>query len=113
MAPPDVLQLREVAKPVPKDNQVLVKVQAASANALDFRRFPSTSMVGRFMDGVLLKAINTVLGVDIAGRVEAVGAAVKQFQPGDEVVGVCKGAFAEDSGADAKELALRLPSLSS
>jgi hypothetical protein len=44
--PPDVLQLREVAKPVPKDNQVLVKVQAASANALDFRRFTSTSMVG-------------------------------------------------------------------
>jgi NADPH:quinone reductase-like Zn-dependent oxidoreductase len=66
--PPDVLQLREVAKPVPKDNQVLVKVQAASANALDFRRFTSTSMVGRFMDGVLLKAINTVLGADIAGR---------------------------------------------
>jgi len=63
-----VLQLREVAKPVPKDNQVLVKVQAASANALDFRRFTSTSLVGRFMDGVLLKAINTVLGVDIADR---------------------------------------------
>jgi NADPH:quinone reductase-like Zn-dependent oxidoreductase len=68
MAPPDVLQLREVAKPVPKDNQVLVKVQAASANALDFRRFTSTSMVGRFMDGVLLKAINTIFGVDIAGQ---------------------------------------------
>jgi len=112
MAPPDVLQLREVAKPVPKDNQVLVKVQAASANALDFRRFPSTSMVGRFMDGVLLKAINTVLGVDIAGRVEAVGAAVKQFQPGDEVFGVCKGAFAEYACADENELVLKPASLS-
>jgi len=111
-APPDVLQLREVAKPVPKDNQVLVKVQAASANALDFRRFPSTSMVGRFMDGVLLKAINTVLGVDIAGRVEAVGAAVKQFQPGDEVFGVCKGAFAEYACADENELVLKPASLS-
>jgi NADPH:quinone reductase-like Zn-dependent oxidoreductase len=110
--PPDVLQLREVAKPVPKDNQVLVKVQAASANALDFRRFTSTSMVGRFMDGVLLKAINTVLGVDIAGRVEAVGAAVKQFQPGDEVFGVCKGAFAEYACADENELVLKPASLS-
>src|SRR6266516_24533 len=112
MAPLDVLQLREVAKHVPKDNQVLVKVQAASANALDFRRFPSTSMVGRFMDGVLLKAINTVLGVDIAGRVEAVGAAVKQFQPGDEVFGVCKGAFAEYACADENELVLKPASLS-
>ncbi len=95
-----------------QDNQVLVKVQAASANALDFRRFTSTSMVGRFLDGVLLKAINTVLGVDIAGRVEAVGAAVKQFQPGDEVFGVCKGAFAEYACADENELVLKPASLS-
>ncbi len=113
--PPDVLQLREVAKPVPKDNQVLVKVQAASANALDFRRFTSTSILGRFLDGVLLKAINTVLGADIAGRVEAVGAAVKQFQPGDEVFGEgtgAKGAFAEYACADENELALKPANLS-
>jgi NADPH:quinone reductase-like Zn-dependent oxidoreductase len=64
-------------------------------------------MVGRFMDGALLKAINTVLGVDIDGRVEAVGAAVKQFQPGDEVFGVCKGAFAEYACADENELVLK------
>jgi NADPH:quinone reductase-like Zn-dependent oxidoreductase len=69
-------------------------------------------MVGRFMDGVLLKAINTVLGVDIAGRVEVVGAAVKQFQPGDEVFGVCKGAFAEYACADENELVLKPASLS-
>src|SRR5258705_10270997 len=90
-APADVLQLKEVAKPTPKDNQVLVKVLAASANALDYRRFETTSLVGRFMDEVLLKAINKILGADIAGRVEAVGAAVKQFQPGDEVFGVSAG----------------------
>ena len=58
--PPDVLQFREVAKPVPEDNQVLVKVYAPSANALDFRHFEKTSLLGRFLDGVLLKAINTV-----------------------------------------------------
>src|ERR1700730_17892373 len=88
--PPDVLQLREVAKPVLKDNQELVKVRAASANALDYRRFETTSTLGRFLDSVLLKAINKVLGADIAGRVEAVGAAVTQFQPGDEVFGQSK-----------------------
>ena len=101
---PEVLRLEEIDKPVPKDNQVLVKVQAASVNALDWRRFTSTSILGRFLDSVLLKAIHTVLGVDIAGRVEAVGGAVKQFQPGDEVFGGCKGAFAEYACADCQRL---------
>jgi NADPH:quinone reductase-like Zn-dependent oxidoreductase len=113
--PPDVLQIREVAKPVLKDNQVLVKVHASSANALDFRRFEKTSLLGRFMDGVLLKAINTVIGADIAGRVEAVGAAVTQFRPGDEAFGQSKGArgaFAEYAVADENELALKPANLS-
>jgi NADPH:quinone reductase-like Zn-dependent oxidoreductase len=113
--PPDVLQLKEVAKPVPRDNQVLVKVHAASANALDYRRFEKTSILGRFVDVTLLKAINTILGADIAGRVEAVGAAVKQFQAGDEVFGQSKGArgaFAEYACADENELALKPANLS-
>jgi NADPH:quinone reductase-like Zn-dependent oxidoreductase len=113
--PPDVLQLREVAKPAPKDNQVLVKVYASSANALDFRRFEKVSLLGRFMDGVLLKAINTVIGADIAGRVEAVGAAVTQFKPGDVVFGQSKGArgaFAEYACADENEVALKPANLS-
>jgi NADPH:quinone reductase-like Zn-dependent oxidoreductase len=110
--PPAVLQLKEVAKPIPKDHQVLVQVQAASANALDFRRFTSTSILGRFLDGVLLKAINTVLGVDIAGRVEAVGAAVTQFQPGDEVFGGGTGAFAEYACADENQVAPKPANLS-
>jgi len=110
--PPDVLQLKEVVKPVPRDNQVLVKIHAASANALDFRRFTSTSILGRFLDGVLFKAINTVLGVDIAGRVETVGAAVTQFQPGDEVFGSGTGAFAEYACASENELALKPANLS-
>jgi NADPH:quinone reductase-like Zn-dependent oxidoreductase len=113
--PPEVLQLREVAKPEPKDNQVLVKVHAASANALDFRRFEGTSILGRFMDEVLLKAINKVLGADIAGRVEAVGATVKQFQPGDEVFGVSAGSvggFAEYACTAENNLALKPSNLS-
>ncbi len=113
--PPDVLQLKEVAKPEPKDNQVLVKVHAASVNALDYRRFEATSALGRFMDEVLLKAINKVLGADIAGRVEAVGANVKQFHPGDEVFGVSAGSmggFAEYACAAENNVALKPANLS-
>jgi NADPH:quinone reductase-like Zn-dependent oxidoreductase len=113
--PPDVLQVQEVEKPAPKDNQVLVNVQAASVNALDWRRFTSQSILGRLMDEVLLKAINKVLGADIAGRVEAVGAAVKQFQPGDEVFGVSAGSvggFAEYACAAEDNLALKPANLS-
>lgn len=113
--PPDVLQLREVAKPVPLDNQVLVKVYAASANALDYRRFEMASILGRFLDSVVIKAINTVLGADIAGRVEAVGSTVTQFKLGDEVFGQAKGArgaFAEYACADENELVLKPASVS-
>ena len=113
--PPEVLQLREVAKPAPQENQVLIKVQAASANALDFRRFEMVSTMGRFVDGVLIKAVNKVLGADIAGRVEAVGTNVKQFRPGDEVFGVAagsKGGFAEYACAAENQLALKPANLS-
>jgi NADPH:quinone reductase-like Zn-dependent oxidoreductase len=113
--PAEVLQLQEVAKPAPSDNQVLVNVQAASVNALDWRRFASQSVMGRFMDGVLLKVINRVLGADIAGRVESVGAAVKQFQQGDEVFGVAAGSmggFAEYACAAENNLALKPANLS-
>lgn len=104
---PDVLQLKEVEKPTPKDNEVLVKVHAASVNALDYRRFETQSIFGRFMDQVLLKTINKVLGVDIAGQVEAVGATVTQFKPGDEVFGVAPGAFAEYVCNGASKFALK------
>ncbi len=113
--PPDVLQLKEVEKPTPKDNEVLVKVHASSVNALDYRRFEGTSSLGRFMDEVVLKTINKVLGADIAGRVEAVGAAVKQFQPGDEVFGVSAGTvggFAEYACTAEDNLALKPANLS-
>lgn len=103
--PPEVLQLREVDKPVPTENQVLVRVHAASANALDFRRFEKQSTVGRLMDATLTKAVNTVLGADLAGTVEAAGAAVTRFRPGDEVFGVSTGTFAEYARATENGLA--------
>jgi NADPH:quinone reductase-like Zn-dependent oxidoreductase len=96
--PPQMLKLKEVEKPIPTDKQVLVKVHAASINALDSRRFESQSTIGRFMDERLIKATGKVLGADIAGRVETVGASVTQFKPGDEVFGISAGSvggFAE------------------
>ncbi len=113
--PPDVLQLKEVAPPVPKEHQVLVRVQAASVNSLDFRRFTSQTLVGRFLDSVLLKAIGRVLGADIAGRVEAVGVAVTQFRPGEEVFGIAAGrmgAFAEYVCAEEQQVAPKPATLS-
>jgi NADPH:quinone reductase-like Zn-dependent oxidoreductase len=112
---PDVLQLKEVAKPEPQDNQVLVKVQAASINALDYRRFEKLSTMGRFMEERFIKSVGKVLGADIAGVVEAVGANVRQFRPGDEVYGVATGSiggFAEYACASEDRLALKPANLS-
>lgn len=113
--PPDGLQLREVAKPELGEDQVLVRVHAASANALDYRRFEEISLLGRIREERLFKTINKVLGADIAGRVEAVGATVKQFQPGDEVFGEAAGSvggFAEYACAAEDHLAPKPASLS-
>src|SRR5579863_8577874 len=84
---PDVLKLEEVQKPVPQDDKVLVKVHAASVNAGDWHLLRRKPFLMRLMGFGLLKPKNTILGSDIAGRVEAVGRNVTQFQPGDEVFG--------------------------
>ncbi len=84
--PPDVLQLKEVDKPTPKDDEVLIKVHAASANPADWHLLRATPFFARLMAG-LLKPKYKILGSDIAGRVDAVGRNVKQFHPGDEVFG--------------------------
>jgi len=113
--PPEVLQLMEVAKPEPKEDQILVKVWAASLNALDYRRFEKISTLGRFMEERLFKTVNKVLGADIAGVVEAVSASVKRFQPGDEVFGESAGSaggFAEYAYAAEDHLALKPSNLS-
>lgn len=113
--PPDVLQLMDVAKPEPGDNQVLVKVHAASINALDYRRFEGLSLMGRLMEERMLKSVGKPLGADIAGVVEAVGAGVKQFQPGDEIFGIAagsRGGFAEYACSVENSLALKPRNLS-
>jgi len=93
--PPDVLQLKEVEKPTPKDNEILVEVHAASLNAGDLKMLRGDSFIIRVMNG-LLKPKHKILGDDIAGRVEAIGINVKQFQPGNEVFGISDyGAFAK------------------
>jgi NADPH:quinone reductase-like Zn-dependent oxidoreductase len=112
---PEVLKLKDVTRPVPNDREVLVKVRAASANALDWRRFTDLSPASRFFTTTVLKQINTVLGADLAGQVEAVGAAVTQFQAGDEVFGVAAGnagAFAEYALAREDWLAAKPANLS-
>lgn len=91
---PDVLQLKEVEKPVPKDGEVLVQVHAASVNALDWHLMRGQPFLAR-TGGGLRNPKDQRLGVDLAGRVEAVGANVTRFQVGDEVFGRGRGAFAE------------------
>ncbi|MFQ5351491.1 MAG: NAD(P)-dependent alcohol dehydrogenase [Candidatus Binatia bacterium] len=96
---PDVLGLEEIEKPIAGDDEVLVRVRAASANAADWHLLRADPFLIRLMGFGLLKPKNRVLGADIAGCAEAVGRNVKQFQPGDEVFGdlsACGfGAFAE------------------
>jgi NADPH:quinone reductase-like Zn-dependent oxidoreductase len=91
---PDVLELEEVPKPGPGDNEVLVKVRAASVNALDWHLLRGTPYIGRLAFG-LRRPKNTRPGRDVAGVVEAVGRNVTQFQPGDEVFGCGRGTFAD------------------
>jgi NADPH:quinone reductase-like Zn-dependent oxidoreductase len=88
--PPAVLQLEEVEKPAPKDDELLIKVQATAANAADWHLLRGFPFMLRLQFG-LLKPKNKILGADIAGRVEAVGRNVKQFQPGDAVFGDSSG----------------------
>lgn len=112
---PDVLELKEVARPEPRADQILVKIHATSANALDYRRFEKISAMDRFMEEKIFKTVGKVIGADIAGVVEEVGSNVKQFRPGDEVFGVAsglKGGFAEYACSTEKMLAIKPGNLS-
>ena len=88
---PDVLNFQEVEKPAPMEDEVLVKVHAASVNAADWHIMRADPPLVRLMGFGLLRPRNAILGADVAGRVEAVGRNVSQFRPGDEVFGDLSG----------------------
>lgn len=104
--PPEVVQITDIEKPVPKENEVLIKVRAASVNPLDFHLMRGRPYIGRILFG-LRKPKITRPGVDVAGQVEAAGRNVTQFKPGDEVFGSCRGAFAEYACTSESALAIK------
>ncbi len=108
---PDVLQLREVVKPVPQEDEVLIQIHAASLNSRDLRMLRANPFFMRLVPGGFLRPKNKILGADVAGRVEAIGSNVKQFKPGDEVFGYLPSATGRGTFADfvcAKENLLTL-----
>jgi NADPH:quinone reductase-like Zn-dependent oxidoreductase len=110
--PPETLQLEEVAKPTPKDDEVLIKVRAVSVNRSDWEGQRGKPLYARI--GGLLKPRHQRLGSDIAGRVEMAGRNIWRFQPGDEVFGDILprlGGFAEYVCARESALALKPPSM--
>lgn len=110
---PDVLELRDVATPAPKDDEVLIRVRAVSINDWDWGLLQGTPFVNRLMGG-LFRPKKTILGSDIAGRIEAVGRNVERFHVGDDVFGDLSGrwgGFAEYVCAPETALALKPPSM--
>lgn len=107
---PNNLEIREQEAPALGGGEVLVRVRAASANALDYRRFEKSSRLGRLMDERVVPVVGKVLGADIAGVVEAVGPGVERLRIGDEVFGVAadlRGGFAELARAYESQLAVK------
>jgi NADPH:quinone reductase-like Zn-dependent oxidoreductase len=112
---PDILRLSEIARPVPREKEVLVKVLAASVNKADYYLLQGKPLPARLMTGLLKPGVK-VLGADVAGIVEQIGPSVTQFKPGDEVFGDLSaggfGGFAEYVAADEKFFARKPASLS-
>ena len=110
---PDILKLKDVEKQAPKDDEVLIKVHAASINSWDWDMLTGRPFEYRLLSGILKPKRTKILGCNIAGRVEAVGRNIKQFQPGDDVFGgLCEGSwggFAEYVCARENELTLKPP----
>jgi NADPH:quinone reductase-like Zn-dependent oxidoreductase len=109
--PEEVLRLEEVEKPIPGDDEVLLKVKAASINYSNAAFVTGKPFIIRLMGGGLFKPTIPILGSDVAGQVEAVGKNTKQFQPGDEVYGDLsdcgRGGFAEYVAVPEKAIALK------
>jgi NADPH:quinone reductase-like Zn-dependent oxidoreductase len=106
----DVLKLEEIEKPVPENDEVLIKVRAASVNPLDYHLLRH-AFLRRVMSAVSKVKI-TRPGRDMAGQVEAVARNVTQFKPGDEVFGPCSGAFAEYACVRESALAMKPDNMS-
>jgi NADPH:quinone reductase-like Zn-dependent oxidoreductase len=104
--PPEVLSLEEIATPTPADNEVLIKVRAASVNPYDWHFMRGKPYAVRIIAG-LPKPKSPLLGADAAGEVEAVGKNVTSLKPGDLVFGTCRGAFAEHACAPESSLAIK------
>jgi NADPH:quinone reductase-like Zn-dependent oxidoreductase len=105
--PPEVLELRDVEQPVPGDEELLVRVHAASVNPFDWHMLTGIPYIARMQAG-LRRPKEGRIGIDYSGTVEAVGAKVTRFEPGDEVFGGKDGAFSElvtprEAGAVAKK----------
>lgn len=104
--PPEVVQITDVEKPVPNDDEVLIKVRAASVNPYDWHFMRGTPYPIRIAAGLRNPKDNR-LGVDVAGQVESIGKNVTLFKPGDAVFGLCKGAFAEYACASELKVGLK------
>jgi len=93
---PEVLELKEIEKPLPRDNEVQIKIHAVSANPADWHIIRGKPFIARFTSG-LIKPKNPIPGMDVSGVVESVGKACREFKPGDDVFGACGwgGGFAE------------------
>lgn len=108
--PPEVLELREVERPGLDDDQILIRVQAASVNPLDWHFMRGEPAVMRLQSG-LRTPKNRFRGVDVAGEVDTVGKSVTRFRPGDQVFGWCQGAFAEYARGKETNFVMRPPEL--
>jgi len=103
---PDVIEIQEVVKPVPRDHEVLIQVHAVALNPLDWRLMRGGPFLARLLLGGSRPRISSP-GIDVAGRIEAVGRAVNRFQVGNDVFGSCRKACAEFACAPETALALK------
>jgi NADPH:quinone reductase-like Zn-dependent oxidoreductase len=105
---PETLLVKDIPVPRPADDELLVRIRAASINSLDYRFMRGTPLMGRLLFGFgLRRPKRRVRGVDFAGTVEAVGPSVPRFKVGDEVFGVASGSLAELATASPEEIDLK------